>query len=342
MAEPRDPVRGRAYRDILVVDLLGGIGDLLMVLPVIHGLAAANPGADLRVVTHAPGSDLLRTDPAVSRVHVPQHSRPGAEHEAVAAALVARRPDLAVTTTRYDGIPDLLRAGAGRAVTDLWRRPPAGEPVTGRYLQILRAQGVLDDRAPARPRVHLTGAERQAGEDVLRRRLGSAPGAAPVILVTEAGMRVKRWPARRWRRLAGILARHGHRVLAVPPGPFAEGLPAADLRQLAACFAALARRGGVVVGGDTGPARLAAAAGAITVGLFGPTPAARYGFAGPGGTDLQGLPACPHRRPTSITEQVCWWNAVCPLDAEPACLADLCAEDVADRVVAALARRRQA
>jgi hypothetical protein len=38
--------------------------------------------------------------------------------------------------------------------------------------------------------------------------------------------------------------------------------------------------------------------------------------------DLQGLPGCPHRRPTAITEQVCWSEARCPLSADgPACMA---------------------
>ena len=38
-----------------MVDLLGGIGDLLMLLPAVHGLARRNPGARLRVLTHDPG-----------------------------------------------------------------------------------------------------------------------------------------------------------------------------------------------------------------------------------------------------------------------------------------------
>jgi ADP-heptose:LPS heptosyltransferase len=78
-----------------------------------------------------------------------------------------------------------------------------------------------------------------------------------------------------------------------------------------------------VVGSDTGPVRVAAAVGARTVGLFGPTAAARYGL-DPPAVDLQGLPGCPHRRPTAITEQVCWWEARCPLSADgPACMAEL-------------------
>jgi ADP-heptose:LPS heptosyltransferase len=81
---------------------------------------------------------------------------------------------------------------------------------------------------------------------------------------------------------------------------------------------------------------VAAAAGARTVGLFGPTVAARYGL-DPPSTDLQGLPGCPHRRPTAITEQVCWWDARCPLaDGGPACMADLAPAAVLDAVLAAI------
>ncbi|SCL72319.1 heptosyltransferase-2 [Micromonospora citrea] len=325
------------YAEILVVDLLGGIGDLLMLLPAVHGLARRNPGARLRVLTHDPGADLVRGDPAVAQVVTPRHGRPGAEREAVAAALAARRPDLAVSTTRYDGIPELLAAGAGRAVTNLWRDPPPHQPVGERYLEILHAEGLLDaaDRS-ARPRVHLTGAARRAGERAVARLVGE-PLAPPVVLVTDAGMAVKRWPGRHWRALAGALARRGHPVLSVgpvdPAAPLGVPLPRAGLPTLAGQFAAVGRRGGVVVGPDTGPVRLAAAAGAPTVALFGPTDARRYGT---GGTDLQGLPGCPHRRPTAITEQPCWWEARCPLDAaEPACLAAL---DV-DTVLAAVTAR---
>jgi ADP-heptose:LPS heptosyltransferase len=323
------------YTDILVVELLGGIGDLLMVLPAVHALARRNPGATLRVLTDDPGADLIRGDPAVTEVCTPRRGRRGCEREAVAEAITLRRPDLAITTARYDGIPDLLAATGARCVTDLWRRPPPDERVGDRYLRILHAEGLLTaEDLDAAPRVRLHPAELADGVTTVAGLLPPSAAQPPVVFVTDAGMAVKRWPQSRWRRLAVALSERGHPVLGVTPVSDAPvvPLPTGDLRQLAACFRAVAQRGGVVVGGDTGPVRLAAAAGARTVGLFGPTLALRYGIGA--GVDLQGLSHCPYRRPTLITEQVCWWDARCPLSsAGPACMADIPVDVVVSAVV---------
>ncbi|GAA4934168.1 ADP-heptose:LPS heptosyltransferase [Actinomycetospora succinea] len=325
---------------ILVVDLLGGLGDLIMVLPSVHALADAHPGADLTVLTHAPGAPLLAHDPAVTAVRTAEKHD---ERAAVEAALADLAPDLVVTTTRFDGIGELVDADAQargiRAVSNLWRRPPADEKVGERYQRILAAEGVIAD-AVRPPRVVLTDAERSAGRESLvramRHRWRSSPGSpharsrdTPTVLVPDAGMAVKRWPARRWAALAASLPGP---VLSVGPVDGAAELPPTDLRGLASLFAAVGEAGGVVVGPDTGPVRLAAAVGARTVALFGPTAASRYGLEE--GTNLQGLPECPHRMPTAITEQVCWWEARCPLASEPACLLDLPVDRVREQVVA--------
>jgi ADP-heptose:LPS heptosyltransferase len=309
--------------DLLVVDLLGGIGDLVMLLPSLRGLARRHPDAALRVLTHAPGATLLDPDPDVAEVRT---VRKGRERAGVVAELQRRRPDLVVSTTRYDGIAEEIERRVPHSVTDLWRHPPADEPVGRRYHRLLAAEGLVRGRY-APPRIHLTTQERSAGRRMLA---GLVPhGAAPVVLVPDAGMAVKRWPHR--DRLVAALTRR-----AVPVLVLGRDIPPTGLRELAALWAAVGRRGGVVVGADTGPVRIAAAAGARTVGLFGPTVAARYGL-DPPSIDLQGLPGCPHRRPTAITEQVCWWDAACPLaERGPACMADLTPEAVLDAVLVAL------
>jgi ADP-heptose:LPS heptosyltransferase len=303
---------------VLVVDLLGGLGDLVMALPVVHALHRRHVRADLHVLTHAPGDVLLHHDPAVTEV---VRAERGRERAAVLVELDRWRPDLVVTTTRYDGIAEAIEDLAPRSVTNLWRSPPPDEPVTARYLRILADEDVIDRRdVDLVPRIVLTDAERAEGERVL------AAEERPVVLVPSAGMAVKEWP--RWRELATALAGRAFvvgepQVLDAWRGGPARLLAPLPLRGLAAVFAAVGRRDGVVVGPDTGPLRMAAAVGARTVGIFGPTLATRYGL-GPPGVDLQGLPGCPHRRPTAITDQVCWWEARCPLSATgPACMADV-------------------
>lgn len=310
------------FRDILVIDLLGGLGDLCMVLPAVHALRRRHGDAALRVLTHAPGAELLTSDPAVTEVRRAQKHH---ERAAVVAELDRRRPDLVVSTTRYDGIPGEIEARGMRSVTDLWRGPPADERVAQRYVAILAAEGLIDGRYRP-PSIHLGRSELDAGERALA---AVTPSGAPVVLVPGAGMAVKRWP--HWRALAAALTGAGTTALVVAGdgpvprwvGEWATPLPSTDLRALAAVFAAVGHRDGAVVGPDTGPVRVAAAVGARTVGLFGPTLASRYGI-GPPGLDLQGLPGCPHRLPTAIAEQVCWWEARCPLSAAgPACMADI-------------------
>ena len=313
----------------LVVDLLGGLGDLVMVLPSVHALRDADPAGELVVLTHAPGAVLLERDPAVTAVRLAERHD---ERRAVEGALADLAPDLVVTTTRFDGIGDLVdddaRARGTRAVSNLWRSPPPDELVGERYQRILAGEGVIaPDVRP--PRVVLGEDERAAG----RAAVADRPDGT-VLLVPGAGMAVKRWPDAHWAELARSLRDGGHPVAAVGEVAGVAPLPPTDLRGLAARFAAVGERGGVVVGGDTGPVRVAAAVGAPTVALFGPTLAVRYGLEE--GRNLQGFPGCPHRRPTAITEQVCWWDAGCPLSATgPACLEDLPVAAVAAAVRAA-------
>lgn len=319
--------------EVLFVELLGGFGDLLLALPAVHALARSRPGARVHVATFDPGGQLLARDPLVASVAMTGDHAEGAPRAFVEGLLRERSYDLAVATTMYSDIPELLRAYVPVVVDNLWRRPPPDELVDERFLRLLVADGLVrPDLVGLPPRVALERAEVDAGHALLGDRL-------PVLLLPGAGMPVKRWP--HWTRLTGCL-RALDVVTAAGPGPVPETgarlLPPQDLRGLAGLAAAVGERGGVVVGGDTGPVRLAAAAGARTVGLFGPTVASRYGQRpADGHVALQGLPHCSVRQPTAITEQACWWSGVCPLTAGPAaCMADIAIEDVEAAVRSAL------
>jgi ADP-heptose:LPS heptosyltransferase len=342
-----------SIRRILVVELLGGFGDVLLVLPAVHALALSHPDVPLTVLTFAPGDVLLRHDPFVARVVATSDHADGAPRRAVEAELAqaereGRPYDLVVTTTTYDGIADLCTAHVPHAVTNLWRSPPADERIDRRFLRLLVADGLVgralvdlplsvalteDERTEARTRL----ADFCDGNDT-----PGAPGrrSSPVVLVPGSGMRVKEWPAERWVALAGRATAAGRPVLtagAAGSEPVAGTtlLPPGGLRELAANLAVVGEAGGVVVGGDTGPVRLATAVGTYAVGLFGPTVTGRYGLDPRAGTSLQGLPGCEVRRPLAITEQECWWSARCPLTgADPACLADLSVDEVLAVVLA--------
>jgi ADP-heptose:LPS heptosyltransferase len=339
-----------APREIVVVELLGGFGDLLLVLPAVHALALAHPQAAIRVVTLAPGETLLTRDPAVRSVTVAQADDAAA---GVSDHLDRHPADLAVSTTMHSGIAELLAARVPRAVTNLWRSPPPDELVDRRFLRLLADEGLIDPADVGTPlRVVLTGDERTQAARLLDGLLGdgllgdgrlgdTAPTPGPPVLVLPgAGMPVKRWPDERWQSLVERLTGAGCQLVTVADAadllPGASVLPPIDLRTLAALAAEVGRRGGAAVGGDTGPVRLATAAGCPAVGLYGPTLAARYGLSNQASQNLQGLPGCTVRLPTAITEQECWWSARCPLTGGggPACMTDI----AVDRVEAALRR----
>lgn len=316
-------------RSVLVVELLGGIGDLLLALPAVHALARSHPGARVTVLTFAPGDTLLAEDPHVAEV---VRAAPGPPHQQAATvdALLARGFDLVVTDTRYGGIPARCQAAARvRAVTDLWRSPPSDERIDLRFLRLLVEEGLIDaSLAALPPAVALTAAERAAG------RRAVPPRTA--LLVPDTGMAIKEWaPARTaalGRRLVGDgwavrVAGAGRRELAArvaaDVGPGAAALPPSDLRG----YAAMAAACGVCVAGDTGPARLAAAVGTPTVALYGPTWAGRFGLRD-GHASLQSPLPCDVRHPADQTVQSCWYSGVCVFEDRRTCTDDITVDQV--------------
>jgi ADP-heptose:LPS heptosyltransferase len=330
--------RVRDVREILVVELLGGLGDVLISLGAIQALARSYPEARLTVLTFPPGGELLEEDPLIHEVvyaPTPGPARLHSTREAVEEMLARKDWDLVASDTSYDGIDGLIRnCGVPLTAANLWRSPPPDERVGERFLHILSEEDLIRPEAISPARLHLTPEERSAASERLldlRRPLA--------FLLPDAGMKVKRWPEERWGSLGRALRERYGADLVVPVGSDpaqAERVtrllgervrvwPRGMLRELAAAlsFADLA------VGADTGPARIAAALGVPTVTLFGPSWHGRYGQAPPH-PNLQGYPVCPQRDISNFTQQPCWYAGECTLEERSwrTCLEDISAEHV--------------
>jgi ADP-heptose:LPS heptosyltransferase len=60
---------------ILFIELLGGLGDVLIALPVIQALGASHPQAQMTVLTFSPGDVLLCHHPLVHRLLVAEKAK---------------------------------------------------------------------------------------------------------------------------------------------------------------------------------------------------------------------------------------------------------------------------
>jgi ADP-heptose:LPS heptosyltransferase len=151
---------------------------------------------------------------------------------------------------------------------------------------------------PERPVFPVTQAERTWAERYLQSK-GVSPGNAVVALHPGSDFAPKNWPLSRFAYVGDdIAARFDARVLLT--GGAREISLAQEVASKMASpsivsagqttlgqFAALLERARVLVAGDSGAVRLAAAVGTRTVSIFGPAAVARFGPLGPGHRVLQ-------------------------------------------------------
>ena len=343
-------------REILFVELLGGLGDTLISLQAIQALARSHPKSRLTVLTFAPGGELLERDPLIGevvQVPVPDPEHPYRAREAVERMLARGGWDLVVSDTSYDGIDDLIRSsGTPRVAANLWQGPPPGERVGERFIRILLSEGLILPGAIFPRRLHLTPEERSAAEK-LAGASGSGRERRPLaFLLPDAGMEVKRWPEEGWGALGRALTGRHDADVVVPVGSDPEQAsrvarlaggrarvwPRGTLRELAAALS----HADLAVGADTGPARIAAALGVPTVTLFGPSWYSRYGQPPPH-ANLQGHPDCPQRMISDFTQQPCWYAGRCTLEnpSWKTCMEDVSVENVLDAATPFLEGRNE-
>lgn len=257
------------------------IGDAVLSTGILDHLVRAHPGIRVTVACGPAAAGLFLHVPGLEQV-VAMKKRPLTLHWLeLWRASVGRRWDIAVDL-RGSAITGLLRAD--RRIV---RR--GGRKGVHRVAELGALLG-LDP--PPLPRVWTS----QAEQDSARRRI--PPGAPVIGLGPTANWPGKVWPPEKFVALFDALASGplpGARV-AIFAGPGEAERAGADavlralpqrraidlagnlsLTEAAACLA----RCDLYVGNDSGLMHLAAAAGAPTLGLFGPSPPEEYAPAGP-------------------------------------------------------------
>lgn len=253
------------------------IGDAVLSTALLAHLLERHPGARVTIACGPAARPLFAAVPGLERVIVMAKRRFSGHWFALWASVLGTRWDVAVDLRGSVTTSFLLR---GRAIVD--RKP---FPRIHRVRELAALAGV--DDLPA-PRIWLAPAHRARAAALL-------PGDAPVLAVgPAANWGAKTWPIGRFVELVGRLTAPGGslagaRVLvasapsereqvapllaAIPPGRLVDMTTGADLLDVAACL----ERARLFVGNDSGLMHMAAAAGAPTLGLFGPSSEQRYG-----------------------------------------------------------------
>lgn len=302
-----------------------GLGDWICSLPALRALRRARPDVRLTVVTYPEmgpllarlgGDDLL---PFPGHPGIPERPPEPAAWSAFLARARALRFDLAVQAygdrPGANEVTDALgarRAGGfaagGVACGPLHLPYPRHLHEVWRHLRLVEHLGVPLPPGAARPAFPVTGPEWERAA-ALAAHHGLPPGGY-AVLHPGASAPTRRWPAGRFARLGDALARRGLRV--VLGGVRAERPltgrvhllmtePAVDLAgdTTVGEYAALLADAAVLVGGDTGAAHLAAAAGTRSVTIFMAGDPVRWAHPGPRHRTARvavGCNPCPHLR----------------------------------------------
>ncbi|MDD5557967.1 MAG: glycosyltransferase family 9 protein [bacterium] len=245
---------------------VGGLGDFLSRWPLWQSLRRTFPDARISCLGLPRHTALLRAAGLCDDTpdfEAASWSRPGA---------LGGRFDLVVSVLGERGRGWIGRAcgGSPPRLIEIEPFPPAGGrvSVSGHILAQALAAG-LEEPGPSRIPLP-PGAAGRAREWFAARGLEEGQTAA---IHPGSGSRGKNWPAERFARLAGELARRGLGIIAIGGEAEEEALPGAvpcrgtDLVTLAAILARCA----CYAGNDSGVSHLAALTGIPAAVIFGPT-----------------------------------------------------------------------
>lgn len=296
-------------RRILVVRPHNERGDMLLMVPLLRALRETLPGRSVTVLASAVNAGVLEGNPLLDRLLVADarrlRRRPW-EWVRLVRVLRALKADLALlpTTVSYSVTSAVLtrmcgarwRAGsdsgpfghqASRVALNLVvPHPPETLHESERNLAAARAIGI--DTRDLSPLFVPSNAQARFAESFLAPWEG---GRRAALLHLGAGKLPNRWPAERFGELARRLGDEEELVALFAVGPGEEdlfaravnghgrgGIP--DERVLRGRslgeLAATAAHCRIYIGNDTGPLHLAAAVGALTLALLGPTNPGRW------------------------------------------------------------------
>ncbi len=278
---------------------LRGIGEVVMLLPLVDLVLSRQPDAEIEFVTKRPCEQLLERDPRIHAVHVLESKawRQGHWLGSLQGGITflqqlrQRRYDLVVDfhgsrDTQWLARACLGRRRVGRAsarwsdrlLHQVWPVRKEANHNTDQLAAILRAEGFTGALGPARLHVGEEAAAWAEGwlhqhELQERRLMGLNPGAA---------FAPRQWPAGCFAVVGRELVRRYGAVVVVHGGPGEQALVQETISLIGEGaiplisprldqLAALCRCLEVLVSNDTGPMHVAAAVGTRVVGIFGST-----------------------------------------------------------------------
>jgi heptosyltransferase-3 len=250
------------------------IGDAVLSTGLLSWLVERHPDARFTIAAGQVAAPLFEAVPRLERLIAVEKRRGGLHWGPLWASVVGQRWDI-VVDLRGSALAYLVRAGKRCIMAK-------GDPSRHRVEQLARLFG-LDP--PPSPHLWTDSRHEDAGADLV------SPGAPFLAVGPAANWRGKQWRSERFAELArrltardGVLP--GARVVVMAAAherpqamPVIDALPdAIDLvgRTDLLTGAAVLRRAALFIGNDTGLTHVAAAVGAPTLGLFGPSPATQY------------------------------------------------------------------
>lgn len=305
-------VAAMKFDRVLVIRQHNQMGDMLLAIPALRAIKAAHPGASVHVVSSTLNRGVMRICPYVDVVHT-YDKRNVAGHVGLVRRLRGQRFDVAIVlhTVSFSFTSLVLAVLSGARLRVGSTSRGIGDSLSGSWLHLtlplpddaelsrmneaehnlypLRAIGMTtDDLAPE---IAPDEASRRWAEQFAAQAWRN--GAVRLVVHPGAGKRETIWPPQRFAdvvdRIAGardvaVVAVEGPRDREVVeafaaackvPVTVARGRSIGDV-------AALLRLADLTLCNDTGVMHVAAAAGARTLGVFGPTDPSRWAPRSPG------------------------------------------------------------